>query len=292
MNVISNPQAAYAQIAHWRQAGQTVGLVPTMGALHAGHISLVEQARQACDRVVTTIFVNPTQFGPNEDFSKYPRTLEGDLELLRGAKADMVFTPANDDMYPPGSSTYVLPPKVSLPLEGEFRPGHFQGVATIVLKLFHLLPASVAYFGQKDYQQCQVIKQMVDELNVPMRIEICPTVRESDGLAMSSRNRYLSAPQRQSALCLWKALQIAQSLYAAGRHSIGEIEQQMRETLLSQGAQRVDYARIVDRETLLAPSEDTDAVVALIAVHVGTTRLIDNLLLEPLGAQYSVLHTP
>ena len=261
-----------------------MGLVPTMGALHAGHISLVERARQECDCVVTTIFVNPTQFGPNEDFSRYPRTLEADLALLKAAQTDLVFTPAPSDMYPPGDSTAVLPPKVSLPLEGQFRPGHFQGVATIVLKLFNILPATIAYFGQKDYQQCQVITRMVDELNVPIRVQVCPTVREADGLAMSSRNRYLSPAQRQAALCLWKALQAAQSLLSKGE-AIETIEGQMRELLLSQGADRIDYARVVDRATLEAPQVDSSAgpreLVAIIAAHVGTTRLIDNLLLEP-----------
>ncbi len=275
--------AAFAQVSHWRTSGLRVGLVPTMGALHAGHISLVERAREECDCVITTIFVNPTQFGPNEDFSRYPRTLEADLTLLRAAQADMVFTPAAEDIYPPGSSTAVLPPKVSLPLEGEFRPGHFQGVATVVLKLFNILPATIAYFGQKDYQQCQVISHMVDELNVPIRVQVCPTVREADGLAMSSRNRYLSTEQRQTALCLWKALQRAQELFSQG-NNVSIIEQAMREELQKHGADRIDYARLVDRGTLQPPDEDNGAVrgavVALIAVHVGSTRLIDNLLLE------------
>lgn len=272
-----------------------VGLVPTMGALHAGHISLVERAREECDYVITTIFVNPTQFGPNEDFSRYPRTLDADLELLKTARADLVFTPAASDMYPAGASTAVLPPRVSLPLDGEFRPGHFQGVATIVLKLFNILPASIAYFGQKDYQQCQVIQQMVEELNVPIRIQVCPTVREADGLAMSSRNRYLSPEQRQSALCLWRALQLAQQMLSQGE-PIESIEQSMRTLLLTQGADRIDYARVVDRATLTAPAVDqngtTSPLVALIAAHVGTTRLIDNLLLEPKLAKHAILHTP
>lgn len=294
MKVIDSLHAAYAQVSHWRTAGLRVGLVPTMGALHAGHISLVERAREECDCVITTIFVNPTQFGPNEDFSRYPRTLESDLTLLRAARTDMVFTPAAGDIYPVGASTAVLPPKVSLPLEGQFRPHHFQGVATIVLKLFNILPATVAYFGQKDYQQCQVISHMVDELNVPIRVQVCPTIREADGLAMSSRNRYLSPEQRLTALCLWKALQQAQCLYAAGQ-GLAIIEQAMREVLVGQGVDRIDYARVVDRATLEAPREDNNgvigSVVALIAAHVGTTRLIDNLLLEPQLAKHPVLHS-
>ena len=285
MKVIANPQAAYAQVNHWRREGLRVGLVPTMGALHAGHISLVKEARTLSDVVVTTIFVNPTQFGPNEDFSRYPRTLENDLQLLREAQADLVFTPSVEDMYPPGSSTFVLPPNVSRPLEGEFRPDHFRGVATVVLKLFHLIPASIALFGQKDFQQCLVIRRMVDELNVPIRIHICPTLREADGLAMSSRNRYLTPPQRAAALCLWKALQAAGELYEQGRASVAEIEQQMQSILLAEGAERIDYARIVDRETLESFGDTTDQpAVALIALHIGATRLIDNRLLEPTRA--------
>lgn len=284
MKVISDPHAAYAQISHWRREGLAVGLVPTMGALHAGHISLVNEARAYCGVVAVSIFVNPTQFGPNEDFTRYPRTLESDLERLREAKADLVFTPSATDIYPLGSTTYIDPPQVSQPLEGEFRPGHFRGVATVVLKLFHLLPASVAYFGQKDFQQCLVVQRMVEDLNVPIRIQVCPTLREADGLAMSSRNRYLSDSQRRTALCLWKALQYAKSQYEAGKESVGAIEQEMHAILLSEGADRIDYARIVDRETLEGLEVADRPAVALIAVHVGTTRLIDNLLLEPVRA--------
>lgn len=289
MKVISDPHAAFAQLSHWRREGLTVGLVPTMGALHAGHISLVNEARAYCGIVAVSIFVNPTQFGPNEDFGRYPRTLENDLQLLREAKVDLVFTPSASAIYPPGSSTFVEPPDVSRPLEGEFRPGHFRGVATVVLKLFHLLPASVAFFGQKDFQQCLVIDRMVEDLNVPIRVQICPTLREADGLAMSSRNRYLSEAQRRSALCLWRALEYAKDAYAqagyeSGNGSVGEIEQEMRAMLLREGAERIDYARIVDRETLEVLDRADRPAVALIAVHVGTTRLIDNLLLEPARA--------
>lgn len=284
LKVVANPQTAHAQIIHWRNEGLRVGLVPTMGALHAGHISLVQQARSFCEIVVTTIFVNPTQFGPNEDFSHYPRTLESDLQLLKDAQVDLVFTPSAADMYPAGSSTYVQPPRVALLLEGEHRPEHFRGVATIVLKLFNLLPASVAFFGQKDYQQCLVVRRMVEELNVPIRVEICPTLREPDGLAMSSRNRYLSPSQRQAALCLWKALQAASELFAGGKPSISTIEHRMLEILGREGADRIDYARIVDRETLERVDDSSGPAVAVIAAHVGSTRLIDNYLLEPLRA--------
>jgi len=280
LNVVTNPHAVFSQIQHWKQAGLRVGLVPTMGALHAGHVSLVTQARQHCDCVATTIFVNPTQFGPNEDFTRYPRTLDADLALLQQAGCDLVFTPTAADVYPQGCSTYVSPPAVSLTLEGEFRPEHFRGVATVVLKLFMLLPATVAYFGQKDYQQCLVIRHMVEDLNVPIQIQICPTVREIDGLAMSSRNRYLSPDQRRAALCLWKALNVAQRMYVDGQSSIAHIEQQMQTHLLNEGADSIDYARIVDRETLASLTTPGGPAVALIAVRIGQTRLIDNLLLE------------
>ena len=279
LKVIENPHAALAHVSQWKMSGLRIGLVPTMGALHQGHISLVQQARSECDVVVATIFVNPTQFGPGEDFSRYPRTLESDLQALKEARTDLVFVPTAEHLYPPGSSTYVLPPDVSLPLEGQFRPHHFRGVSTIVLKLFNILPATVAYFGQKDYQQCLVIRRMVEDLNVPIRISICPTVRESDGLAMSSRNRYLAPPERIAALCLSKALRLAKDLYRSGA-AVPEIEKQMNELLLSQGAERVDYARIVDRDHLKTLDSTAGPAIGLIAVHVGSTRLIDNELLE------------
>jgi pantoate--beta-alanine ligase len=274
----------WAHVDQWNREGLTSGLVPTMGALHAGHVSLVRAARQACQRVAATIFVNPTQFGPNEDFQRYPRTLESDLQLLRDAGADLVFIPSAETMYPPESSTLVQPPRVAEPLEGQFRPGHFAGVATIVLKLFHLLPTTSAYFGQKDYQQSLVIRHMIEDLNVPIRIETCATVRESDGLAMSSRNRYLSSPQRAAALSLWKALQQALEQIRGGQRQIARLESGMRARLLAEGAERVDYARIVRRDTLADMTELDGPAVALIAAHVGSTRLIDNLMLEPDGA--------
>lgn len=284
MKVIENLHAAYAQVSHWKSSGLRVGLVPTMGALHAGHISLVSQAKSECDVVAATIFVNPTQFGPGEDFTRYPRTLESDLQLLKEARADLVLTPSAEALYPPGSSTFVLPPIVSRTLEGQFRPDHFRGVATIVLKLFNILPATIAFFGQKDYQQCLVIRHMVEELNVPIRIAVCPTVRENDGLAMSSRNRYLDARQRSAALCLSKALRAAIELYRSGSLEVLAIENWMREILLSEGADRIDYANIVDRETLESLAQAKGPAIAIIAAHVGSTRLIDNEFLEGPGA--------
>jgi pantoate--beta-alanine ligase len=250
-----------------------------MGALHAGHLSLVERSIQECERTVATIFVNPTQFGPNEDFSRYPRTLEDDLSALRALEVDLVLTPSHEVLYPAGFSTFVEPPEVSKPLEGVFRPGHFRGVATVVLKLFQILPASVAYFGQKDYQQLAVIRQMVSDFNVPIRIQGCPTLRESDGLAMSSRNRYLSETQRRAALSLWLSLQATKRLVEDGEREVARLESNMSEVLLQHGAESIDYARVVDADTLSEIQTIQSSAIALIAARIGQTRLIDNLLL-------------
>ena len=203
-----------AVVRELQHAGKSVGLVPTMGALHQGHLSLVRRAKSDCDVAVATIFVNPTQFAPHEDFSRYPRTLESDLAALAAAKCDLVFVPSREEMYPPAASTFVEPPQVAQPLEGVFRPGHFRGVATVVLKLFNIIPADKAYFGQKDFQQALVIQRMVADLNVPVQVVVCPIIREPDGLAMSSRNRYLSPSERQQGLALSRALNLVQKSQA------------------------------------------------------------------------------
>ncbi len=279
VKVIASPHEAYAHVSHWRREGLRIGLVPTMGALHAGHFALVERSVSECDISIATIFVNPTQFAPHEDLSRYPRTLESDLDGLRNVKCDMVFVPTNESLYPSGFSTYVQPPAVAEPLEGVCRPGHYRGVCTIVLKLFGILPATVAYFGQKDYQQLAVIVRMVEDLNVNIRIEGCPTVREQDGLAMSSRNRYLSPDQRQTALSLWKSLSLVQRMIDDGQRDIQILESAMQQQLMDAGVDQIDYARIVHQESLA----DLDALdkpsVALIAARVGSTRLIDNMML-------------
>lgn len=280
MDVVSNRHEIYAKIDHERSSGRTIGLVPTMGALHAGHISLVNKSREVCDVSVATIFVNPSQFGPKEDFSRYPRTLESDLEKLEKAGTDFVFVPDAQSMYPPGFSTYVDPPAVAARWDGEFRPGHFRGVTTVVLKLFQLIPATIVFFGRKDFQQCAVIRRMVEDLNVPIRIEICSTVREPDGLAMSSRNRYLSQQERQQSLGLWHALQGANDLIASGKRNVSEIEKAMKQILSDHNIERVDYAAIVDEETLEPLTTIEKTAVILLAAHVGSTRLIDNLLIE------------
>ncbi|MEZ6135704.1 MAG: pantoate--beta-alanine ligase [Pirellulaceae bacterium] len=282
MKIVQSPHEAYAHIDHWRANGKRIGLVPTMGALHAGHLALVQRSIEECDITAVSIFVNPTQFAPHEDFGRYPRTLEDDCARLRELNTDLVFAPTQESLYPEGFSSYVDPPRVAEPLEGEFRPGHFRGVATIVLKLFQILPANIAYFGQKDFQQLTVISRMAEDLNLAVRVVGCQTVREADGLAMSSRNRYLSPEDRRAALSLWKALQQAEQMSQAGQRQIAVLENAMVECLYAEGADRIDYARIVDRETLTRLEMLERPAVALIAAHVGKTRLIDNLLLEPL----------
>ena len=276
MKVLHKLHEIYAQIDFARREGRSIGLVPTMGALHDGHFSLVRQSAAECDLTVATIFVNPSQFGPKEDLSRYPRTIDQDLGGLSRAGADFVFIPDANEIYPDGYSTWVEPPDVARPLEGEFRPGHYRGVATIVLKLFHIVPASVAYFGMKDYQQLQVIRRMVEDLNIPIRIEACPTIREEDGLAMSSRNRYLSAAEREKASCLSKALQRAEELAEAGETRAIVLEAAMQHVLQSSGVSQIDYARIVDAESLETLTTLKPNSVALVAARIGQTRLIDN----------------
>ncbi len=268
-------------IAAARQAGKRIGLVPTMGALHAGHVSLVEASAAACGYTVVTLFVNPTQFGPKEDFSKYPRTFEADVAAVGRVGADLVFAPENAEVYPPGFATFVEVGGVAEPLEGECRPGHYRGVATVVLKLFQMVGADVAYFGQKDYQQTRVVRQMVRDFNLPIQIEICPTVREPDGLALSSRNVYLSASERRSALVISRALRKVEQSVAAGERDVWKLRDDLHTELASVPEVRVQYAVVADAETLHEPAILDRPCVALIAAHVGTTRLIDNVLLAP-----------
>jgi len=278
--VIATVAEMQRRVRELRAAGRRVGVVPTMGALHDGHLSLVEAARKYADVVVTTIFVNPTQFAPHEDFGKYPRTLQADLEALGRVGCELAFVPEPGEVYPPGYSTYVEPPSVAAPLEGVCRPGHFRGVATVVLKLFNIVPADVACFGQKDFQQALVIRRMVADLNVPIRIEVCPIVREPDGLAMSSRNRYLSPAERERSLALSRALRRAEELVAAGERRASVVREAMQH-VLADAVDRLDYATIADPETLEEPETIERPVVALIAAVVGTTRLIDNMILTP-----------
>jgi pantoate--beta-alanine ligase len=277
--VIHSADEIQRTVRQLHTTGKRIGLVPTMGALHEGHLSLVRAVKQECDVVITTIFVNPTQFAPHEDFSKYPRTLETDLALLDSVGCDFAFVPSKAEVYPPGFSTYVQPPEVAQPLEGTFRPDHFRGVCTVVLKLFNLVPSDAAYFGQKDYQQAMVIRHMTRDLNLPLKINVCPIIREPDGLALSSRNRYLSPPERKQALALSRALQAATAQYRSGVRETAELNSRMQMVLNEHGISRIDYATVVDAETLSAIDRIDRPAVALIACHVGTTRLIDNELL-------------
>jgi len=269
-----------AAVAAARSEGSKIGLVPTMGALHEGHLSLVRASRRECGFTVVTIYVNPSQFGPSEDYRRYPRTLEDDIRRLAGA-ADLVFAPADEEVYPSGYSTWVDVGAVAAPLEGQYRPGHFCGVATIVLKLFQMAGADEAYFGQKDYQQVLVIRRMVEDLNVPIAIRVCPTVREPDGLAMSSRNACLSAEARRRALVLWKSLRLAQDMVAGGERRTAVILSEMERTIHCGPVNRIDYVVLVDPQTLLPIDVIDGPALAAVAVVVEQTRLIDNCLLEP-----------
>ena len=257
----------------------SVGLVPTMGYLHAGHMALVERARRENDVVVATIFVNPTQFGPDEDLERYPRDLRRDLSMLEEAGVDFVFTPSTEEMYPEGFATYVQVEGLSDRLEGSFRPGHFRGVATVVAKLFNIIPATRAYFGRKDAQQAVIIKRMVRDLNFRHEIVVVPTVRDSDGLALSSRNAYLNEEERRAALALSRALFLAEELYGRGERSAREIRTAVRAVLDAEPMLKTDYVTVSDPESLEELDRiDGKALVAL-AARVGSTRLIDNVVL-------------
>ncbi|QTX32578.1 pantoate--beta-alanine ligase [Aminithiophilus ramosus] len=259
-----------------RRRGQTIGLVPTMGYLHEGHLSLVRSSRMENDVSVVSLFVNPLQFGPGEDLSRYPRNEARDRELLDGEGVDFLFAPAAETLYAPDHSTFVDEAALSLPLCGASRPGHFRGVCTVVLKLFNIVGPDRAYFGMKDYQQLQVIRRMVRDLSVPVTIRGCPLVREPDGLALSSRNTYLSPQERTSALALSSALEATARAYADGERSVPALLEGLRGRLTRDPLLQIDYAEIRDAESLEALDVvEAPAVVAL-AVRVGKTRLIDN----------------
>ncbi len=259
---------------------EPVGFVPTMGYLHDGHLSLVRAARAECASVVVSIFVNPTQFGPQEDLAAYPRDLESDLRMLEAEAVDLVWTPSDEMMYPPGFQTWVTVEEVARPLEGAMRPGHFRGVATVVAKLFNVVQPQKAYFGQKDAQQAVVIRRMVQDLNFPIDIVVCPIRREADGLAMSSRNAYLNPDERQAATVLSRALRLARDAWAGGERKAEKLRQIVTETVGAEPLARLQYVSCADPERL----EELDGVItgrALLsmAVFVGKTRLIDNVVL-------------
>ncbi|TAH50180.1 MAG: pantoate--beta-alanine ligase [Chloroflexota bacterium] len=265
--------------AFHQQHGGTWGLVPTMGALHEGHLSLVRRARAENEQVAVSIFVNPTQFAAGGDFDKYPRPLERDLELLKLLGVNLVFAPANAEIYPPNFQTYVTVEGITLPLEGAMRPGHFRGVATVVTKLFNIFQSDRAYFGQKDAQQVAVIKQLVQDLNIPVEIVVGETVREADGLAMSSRNAYLSVEERNAASVLYRALCAARDAFLRGERDGDRLRAVMRETLQQEPRANVEYVSAADPITLQELEEIQDGVLLSLAVRFGTTRLIDNFLL-------------
>ena len=256
----------------------TVGLVPTMGYLHEGHLALIRRAREECDRVFVSIFVNPTQFGPKEDLSRYPRDLERDFRLIEPF-TDVVWTPSAETMYPKGYQTWVEVEAVTRPLEGAMRPGHFRGVTTVVAKLFNAVQPHKAYFGQKDAQQVAVIRQMVRDLNFPLEVVVCPTTREPDGLAMSSRNVYLDADQRRAATVLFRSLSAAKEIYEAGERNAEVIRGKMKEVLAGEPLAEAQYVSCADYDTLEELDELKGKALLSMAVFIGKTRLIDNFVL-------------
>ena len=261
-------------------AGERIGFVPTMGYLHEGNLSLVDRARSETDALVASIFVNPTQFGPHEDLARYPRDPEADTRKLREAGVHVLFMPDAGEIYPPGFQTYVNVENVSGPLCGASRPRHFRGVATVVLKLFNIVQPTAAYFGMKDFQQLQVIKTMLRDLDLDVRVVACPTVRETDGLAMSSRNSYLSPEERKQALCLYHALREAEALFKRGEKAASRYVDVMNARIGREPDAVVDYVSLVDPETLHDLTTVEDSCLAALAVRIGRTRLIDNMLLE------------
>lgn len=274
--VIETVDGVRQVVGEARRLGQSVGLVPTMGALHAGHASLLKAARKENDFVVASIFVNPTQFGPNEDFSRYPRTLEADLELCGREGVQVAFVPSADIMYPAGFCTWVEVQGLQDVLCGASRPGHFRGVATVVLKLFNMVQPDTAYFGQKDAQQARIIEQMVRDLDVPVRLRICPIVREPDGLALSSRNRYLDPGRRRQARVLSQALAEARSRIEGGDRDAASIGRLLADRIAAAPDAMVDYAAVVDAETLRPVDRLKGKILLALAVKFGETRLIDN----------------
>ena len=268
-----------------RQEQRIIGLVPTMGALHAGHLALVERAKRECSPVYASIFLNPKQFAVNEDLSRYPRPLETDVEKLTAAKVDGLFLPEAAEIYPAGFSTYVNVEGISERLEGKSRAGHFRGVSTVVLKLFEIVQPHFAYFGRKDAQQVRIVQQMVRDLNLDTQMVVCPIVRETDGLAMSSRNAYLQGDDRKAATVLYRALRAAESEIAAGVRDSLELQRAMTKVLSGEPRARVDYAEIVDAETFEPVVRVTRRSYAVLAVYLEKTRLIDNMLIEPVGEE-------
>ena len=273
-------ESVRSQVKAARSGGKKVGLVPTMGALHVGHISLIEAAVEKCDFVVVSIFVNPTQFVPGEDFEKYPRPLEADLKICKKAGVDVIFVPTPEQMYPAENITWVSVEKLTESLCGQFRPGHFRGVTTVCTKLFNIVAPDIAFFGQKDAQQAIVIRRMVADLNMPLEIVICPTVREPNGLAISSRNKYLTEQQKKDAANIYKSLQKCRQMIDAGVKETTEIITEMRKILQQVPSIEIEYISIVDAETLRNIDRIAGKALAAVAVKIGPAKLIDNILVD------------
>lgn len=279
MKVIKSVQEMQQWALQQKRAGRRTGLVPTMGYLHDGHISLMRACRPECDRSVVSIFVNPAQFAPNEDLDRYPRDFARDEAICKEEGVDVVFYPLPDEMYGPDFRTYVVTEELSKVLCGRSRPTHFRGVTTVVAKLFNIILPDIAVFGQKDAQQAIIIRRMVADLNFPVQIKIAPIVREQDGLAMSSRNKYLTPEQRLQATVLYRSLQSARTEFHKGNRNTEQIRQLVTESIRSEPLARIDYVELVDAETLGPPRPDRGPVLLALAVFFGTTRLIDNIIL-------------
>ena len=280
MLIESNIHAVRQQVSEWKKAGLSIGLVPTMGYLHEGHKSLIDAARRENDRVAVSIFVNPMQFGPNEDLESYPRDLEKDAALCEEAGVDLIFHPQPEEMYAPGFCTYVDMDGLTTQLCGKSRPTHFRGVQTVVLKLFHIVTPDRAYFGQKDAQQLAVIRRMVRDLDVGVTIIGCPIIREADGLAKSSRNTYLNEKERQAALVLSRSLQAGKALMEAGETNAQAVRQAITDEINKESMARIDYVDVVDFDTITPVETIQGTVLTAIAVYIGKTRLIDNFIVE------------
>jgi pantoate--beta-alanine ligase len=281
MEVIESISEMKNLVKEWKRQGLSIGFVPTMGYLHEGHLALVRRAKELSDRVVVSIFVNPIQFAPGEDYQRYPRDLERDKALLEKEGVDVLFSPKAQEMYPPGFQTYVEVKELSSGLCGRYRTGHFVGVATVVLKLFNIVQPDIAVFGEKDYQQLKVIQRMVQDLNLDVKIIPHPTVREEDGLAMSSRNTYLSPEERKSAIALYKALNLAEELINQGERRVATLKEKLKEFIESFPYTKVQYIEFVHPETLKEVERVDEPTLLALAVFVGKARLIDNKIIVP-----------
>jgi pantoate--beta-alanine ligase len=284
MHILTSAAQVTAVSKEAHRAGKRVGFVPTMGALHEGHLSLVRTARAQSEVVIASVFVNPRQFGPNEDFSRYPRRPERDSAMLAAEKTDYLFLPSTEEMYPPGSSTWVTVEGISDKLDSRSRPGHFRGVTTVVAKLFNIVQPDLAYFGQKDAAQAAIIGQMVRDLNFDVRIVVCPIVREANGLAMSSRNVYLTPEQRRQATVLYRSLMRVQSLVDQGESSTARLHVAGTQVMAEEPAVKLDYFEIVDRNTLDPVPDVSRGALVAVAAYLGSTRLIDNIVVTGTGS--------